>query len=170
MADLITSPSPNPDLPGMSLEAAWQQMPPAWQTLRWPIISPPFRDVFVQSPKRQLAGDILELDLRAFPDQVGREVAWYVWRCWRDGYRKVNPLMLIFWAETATEWQHRRRTAGQPTAVSVLDMPPQEIERLRAELFYRRYGRLPLLGTTRHFCSTSRPLFRTVDIWLSGKP
>jgi hypothetical protein len=169
MPDLIHSSTPDPDLPGVPLEAAWKQVPPEWRTLRWPITSPPFREVFVQSPKRQLAGDILELDLRAFPDRVGQEVAWYVWRSWRDGYRKVDPLMLIFWVETATEWQHRRRTASQPMAASVLDMPPQEIERLRTEMFYRRYGRLPLLATSRHFSYTARPLFRTVDIWLSGK-
>ena len=125
MVELLNPSQPN--WPGAPLEAAWQQMPAEWRVLRWPVTTPPFEQVFHHHPG-QLAGDVLQLDLEAFPGRVGREVAWYVWRSWQDGDRKFDALVLRRWAVAATEWQHRQRSARSgPGATSVLDIPPQEI-------------------------------------------
>ena len=135
-----------------SWSAQWAAVPPAWREPVYRIDTAPASEVFLLN-RRYLtgAGAGAEHDFAPLgPARLGQEIAWWVFTCWREGLRKVEPSLLA-WTRDAISHaarEHRGRTGT--TAASITDLTVAEILRHALVLFSQRNGRLPSTGTRRN--------------------
>lgn len=138
-----------------SWSAQWAAVPPAWREPVYRIDTAPASEVFLLN-RRYLtgAGAAPEHDFApAGPERLGQEVAWWVWTCWREGLRKVEPSLLT-WTRDAighAVLEHRGRTGTAPA--SITELTTGEMIRHALVLFEQRNGRLPSTGTRRNITS-----------------
>lgn len=81
---------PAPALTARQVQLA--TVPPEWAQPMYPIDADPYRQVFTQNlayaPGRVFDFGPLGQDL------MRAETAWWIWTCWREGLRKIEPSML----------------------------------------------------------------------------
>lgn len=142
----------------------WARVPAQWHG-PWPIDQPPFCELFTQNRNYQ-AGRAF--DFRpAGHSRLGQELAWWLWTCWAEGLRKVEPSMLRWWSHAVGELAS---SASSHAACSVADFPPQFVIREALQEFAARNGRLPSAGNVRNLESIAEHMHLLVSVRCSALP
>lgn len=97
------------------------------------------------------------------PARFADEIAWWVWLCWDQQLRKIEPSLLAWLVRTlpAAIAEHTTRTGRPPVGISDLD--PTELLRQAVLTFQRRNRRLPSPGSRRNI----RHLIEHLHLWIS---
>lgn len=135
-----------------SWSTQWAHVPPAWRRPVYPIYAAPYDQVFLRN-QFYLRGNraTAEHDFTPHaPPRFAQEIAWWVWLCWDQQLRKIEPSLLAWLTRTlpAAISEHTTRT-GQPP-VSIADLDPTDLTRHSALAFQRRNNRLPSAGSRRN--------------------
>jgi hypothetical protein len=135
-----------------SWEAQWAQVPEQWRRPAYRIYANPFSEVFLRN-QFYLRANRAHAEHDFTPDAPPRfahEIAWWVWLCWHQQLRKIEPSLLAWLVRTlpAAISEHTTRTGRPP--VSIADLDPAEGIRQAALVFQRRNNRLPSPGSRRN--------------------
>lgn len=147
--ELTTTPQSNP----LGVwNRRWAAVPPLWRGGCYQISQPPFSEVFTQNsnypPDRFF-------DFRPGGNtRLGQELAWWVYSCWHEGLRKVEPSMLRWWQHAVTSLATSRENLGLPV-VSLAELPASSVVKEATLLFHQRNGRFPSAGNLRNLRSIS---------------
>ncbi|WP_074245142.1 MULTISPECIES: tyrosine-type recombinase/integrase [Mycobacteroides] len=126
-------------------EQQWAQVPAPWRAPVYRIDVAPFTEVFVQN--RYYTTPTPGCDGYDFtppgPPRFGHELAWWVYTCWREGLRRIDPAKIVWFtgALPAATAEYRRRHDTAP--VSLLDLSVPDIVRHATVIFEQRRHRLP---------------------------
>lgn len=131
-------------------ERAWAQVPPAWTAPRYAIDQAPANAVFTQNANYP-AGYLFDFAPDG-PPRIAQETAWWVYTCWHEGLRKIEPSMLRWWQNAVSSIILGRRAHGQEPQ-SLTDVDPAQVVRTALLLFHQKNGRLPSTGNTRNLTS-----------------
>lgn len=125
-------PSPAASLAAVtSWEAQWAQVPEQWRRPVYPIYATPFDEVFLRNQfylRANRAHPEHDFTPQA-PPRFAQEIAWWVWLCWHQQLRKIEPSLLAWLVRTlpAAITEHHTRTALAPD--SIADLDPAELIR-----------------------------------------
>ena len=140
-----TRPHLVPNQAAMSAAAtAWQRqharLPAAWAQPAYVIDQSPYRELFTQNANYQ-PGRCFDFGPPG-QDRMRAETAWWLWTCWDEGLRKVEPSMLRWWSDSiATLAAARAPFATSSPAASIADFDPALVVRQPQELPPRRVER-----------------------------
>lgn len=128
----------------------WSLVPLDWRTGTYRIDTAPANEVFTQNvnyaPGRRF-------DFRpGGPDRLGDELAWWVYVCWAEGLRKIEPSMLRWWSDAVTSLAEGRQAVRQPVS-SLAELHPYVVVKEAHRLFNARNARLPSVGNRRNLAS-----------------
>ena len=155
-----------------SWETQWAQVPPAWRWPVYPIYAAPYDQVFLRNQfylRSNRANPEHDFTPQA-PPRFADEIAWWVWLCWDQQLRKVEPSLLAWLVRTlpAAIAEHTARTRHPPTSIAELD--PTELIRQAALAFGRRNHRLPSAGSRRNIGHLIEHLHLAVAVRCSDAP
>ncbi|XAS76043.1 site-specific integrase [Dermatophilaceae bacterium Sec6.4] len=163
----------NPDhhVQGRASKEAWQyqwaQVPPQWHG-PWVIDAEPFRELFTQNSNYE-AGRAF--DFRpAGPPQLGQETGWWLWTCWAEGLRKVEPSMLRWWATAISNLVAERARLTGRRSESLADFAPEIVVREALRAFLHRNDRMPSAGNQRNLTSIAQHAYLLVSVRCSPDP
>lgn len=163
----------------------WDAVPQAWRRPAYRIDCAPASEVFLRnrfylagsrtaaSPeaggdggRQQLAHDFAP----AGPPRLGQEIAWWVWTCWREGLRKIEPSLLAWTSRAISRAaaEHHDRTGAD--LGSITDLPTEDIVRHALVLFERRNARLPSPGTRRNIVGQIEHLHLLLSVRCTDAP
>lgn len=117
----------------------------------------PFIEVFTRNTK-YLASNTRHDFRPAASQRMGEEVVWWLYTCWNEGTRKVEPSILRWWQRAVDALASRAVKRGQvpgKETVSITDLPPTLVIREALAQFQRRHGRLPAPGSIRNLKSVA---------------
>ncbi|BEL47079.1 hypothetical protein Isolate57629_49520 [Mycobacteroides abscessus subsp. abscessus] len=126
-------------------EQQWAKVPAAWRAPVYQIDTAPFNEVFVQN--RYYTTATPGYDGYDFtppgPPRFAHELAWWVYTCWREGLRRIDPAKIVWFTQALPEAaaEYRRRRGRSPA--SLLDITVPDIVRHATVLFEQRRHRLP---------------------------
>lgn len=144
----------------------WAAVPVAWHG-PWVIDAAPFDELFTQNGNYQ-AGRAFDFRPHG-PDRLGQETAWWLWTCWSEGLRKVEPSMLRWWS-TAVAALAAERAGRQPQdGCSIADFDPELVIREAIRAFMDRNGRLPSIGNHRNLRSVAEHAHLLVSVRCSAR-
>lgn len=141
----------------------WARVPPAWRTPCYRLDRAPANDVFSRNA-RYLASSKDYDFTPAGPHRLGQELAWWVFTCWAEGHRKIEPSMLAWWRR-AVEVLARN---GPVTSIGQLE--PAQVIRHATLLFQRRNGRLPSPGNQRNLTTLAEHIHLMVSTRCGNTP
>lgn len=155
-----------------SWEAQWAQVPAAWRRPVYPIYAAPYDEVFLRN-QFYLRGNraTAEHDFTpAAPPRFAEEIAWWVWLCWDQQLRKIEPSLLAWLVRTlpGAIAEHQVHTGHPP--VSIADLDPTELIRQAALAFQRRNNRLPSPGSRRNIGHLIEHLHLAVAVRCTNAP
>lgn len=149
-----------------SWQAQWTQVPAQWRRPVYQIYAGPFDQVFLRNQFYLRANRAqAEHDFTPnAPRQFGQEIAWWVWLCWHQQLRKIEPSLLAWLVRTlpAAITEHTTRTGTAPG--SIADLEPAELIRQAALVFQRRNNRLPSPGSRRNIGHLIEHLHLSVSV------
>jgi integrase len=167
----MTTPN-DPPAPTLAAAAAmgswptqWAQVPDSWRCPVYEIYSAPFDQVFLRNQfylRANRAGAAHDFTPEA-PARFAHEIAWWIWICWNQQLRKIEPSLLAWLVRTlptAIE-EHSTRTGRAPASIAELD--PTTLVRQSVLTFQRRNLRLPSAGSRRNI----RHLIEHLHLWIS---
>ncbi|AMW17794.1 putative transposase/phage integrase [[Mycobacterium] chelonae subsp. bovistauri] len=152
---------PRPESTGSSpWEQQWAKVPAAWRKPVYRIDTEPFSDVFVQNryyTKATSACDGYDSSLPG-PPRFCDELAWWVYTCWREGLRRIDPAKIAWFTQALPEAtaEYRRRHGRAPT--TLLDISVPDIIRHATRQFEQRRRRLPTPSYRRNLQWTAEHL------------
>lgn len=155
-----------------SWEAQWAQVPAAWRRPVYPIYAAPYDEVFLRNQfylranRATAAHDFTP----AAPPRFADEIAWWVWLCWDQQLRRIEPSLLAWLVRTlpGAVAEHSARTGHPP--VSIADLDPTELIRQAALAFQRRNNRLPSAGSRRNIRHLIEHLHLSVSVRCTDAP
>lgn len=151
-----TDPAPHtasgPLAEATSWESQWARVPEEWARPIYRIYADPFNEVFLRNQfylRANRANTEHDFTPQA-PQRFAQEIAWWVWTCWHQQLRKIEPSLLAWTVRTlpAAIAEHTTRT-GRP-AESIADLDPGDMLRQAVLVFQRRNNRLPSAGSRRN--------------------
>lgn len=155
-------------------ERRWNQVPEGWRTGTYVIDKAPYNEVFTYN-SNYVPGR--SFDFRpSGPARLGQEMSWWIYTCWSQGIRKVEPSMLRWWDKAVSSLTIKRSRLGH-TISSLLDFAPEEIIQEASTLFYSQNKRLPsnnnkanLVSVTNHMhlflsARTTDTNWWDIDVW-----
>ncbi|MBV8346100.1 MAG: transposase, partial [Mycolicibacterium sp.] len=155
-----------------SWETQWAQVPEQWRRPVYRIYTDPFDEVFLRNQfylraNRAYAEHDFTPDA---PPRFGQEIAWWVWICWHQQLRKIEPSLLGWLARTLPSAiaEHTTRVGRPPT--SIADLDPAEVIRQAALVFQRRNNRLPSAGSRRNIGHLMEHLHLSVAVRCTDAP
>lgn len=153
-------------------DAQWAQVPPEWREPAYRVGDAPASEVLVQNARYLPSGGahpVLDFAPQG-PPRFAQELAWWVWTCWREGHRKIDPAMLncLKHAIPAAAREHQARTGF--TARSIAEIGAPEIVRAATVQFERRTGRLPSPHTRKNIASPAEHLCLMLAVRCGEKP
>lgn len=155
-----------------SWEAQWAQVPAAWRRPVYPIYAAPYDEVFLRNQFYLRANRATaEHDFTpAAPPRFAYEIAWWVWLCWDQQLRRIEPSLLAWLVRTlpGAVAEHSTRTGHPP--VSIADLDPTELIRQAALAFQRRNNRLPSAGSRRNIRHLIEHLHLAVAVRCTDAP
>lgn len=167
----MTTP-PEPPAPKLHDAAAlgswprqWARVPLGWRRPVYPIDSAPYDQVFLRNQfyLRANRANATHDFTPAAPARFADEIAWWVWLCWDQQLRKIEPSLLAWLVRslpTAIE-DHTTRTGQTPSGIAELD--PTTLIRHAVLSFQRRNLRLPSPGSRRNI----RRMIEHLHLWVS---
>jgi integrase len=164
-----TDPPPPPHLleaPVMgSWDAQWAQVPAGWRRSVYDINSEPFDQVFLRNQfylRANRAHAAHDFTPEA-PPRFGQEIAWWVWTCWDQQLRKVEPSLLAWLVRALPSAIEDYRTGTGQVPASIADLDPTALIRHAVLIFQRRNQRLPAPGSRRNITH----LIEHLHLWVS---
>jgi len=158
--------------PASQVRSAWQRqadrVPPEWADPAYVIDTAPYRELFTQNANYQPG--------RAFDfgptghDRMRAETAWWLWTCWREGLRKVEPSMLRWWSDSLAALAAARAPFAGGTPASVADFEPALVVREALRAFTERNGRTPSPGNLRNLTSIAEHAHAYISVRGSDQP
>lgn len=154
-------------------EAQWARVPTPWRRSVYRIATAPFDEVFVfasQYRRPEYAETERDYTPMGAPVRFGQEIAWWVWLCWDQQLRKIEP-SLLGWLARALPGaiaEHTSRTGSSPVSVAELD--PTEMMRQATLVFERRNHRLPSAGSRRNIGHLIEHLHLSVAVRCTEAP
>lgn len=169
-----TRPHLVPNQAAMSAAAtAWQRqharLPAAWAQPAYVIDQSPYRELFTQNANYQ-PGRRFDFGPPG-QDRMRAETAWWLWTCWDEGLRKVEPSMLRWWSDSiATLAAARAPFATSSPAASIADFDPALVVRQALRAFADRNGRSPSPGNLRNLTSIAEHAHAYVAVRCGDAP
>lgn len=155
-----------------SWQSQWARVPKQWRRTAYQIYATPFDEVFLRNQFYLRANRATaEHDFTpAAPSRFGQEIAWWVWLCWHQQLRKIEPSLLAWLVRTlpAAISEHTTRTGHTPA--SIADLDPTELVRQAALVFSRRNNRLPSAGSRRNIGHLIEHLHLNVSVHCTDVP
>ena len=151
-------PSPEPPRPaaalvpiaGVTWEQQWARVPQRWRTLHYNVNLEPEKSVFLHNRWYQQYEEGFDFTPAGVPQRMCDELSWWVWLCWAEELRKIEPSLLRWLGQAlAACITDYRRTHGHDP-VSITDLSAAAIMRAAVRGFQRRNNRLPSSNTRRH--------------------
>ncbi|ORA60854.1 MULTISPECIES: tyrosine-type recombinase/integrase [Mycobacteriaceae] len=158
--------------PGSAWEQQWAKVPAPWQEPVYRIDAAPFTEVFVQN--RYYSTPTPGCDGYDFtppgPPRFANELAWWVYMCWREGLRRIDPAKIAWFtaALPGAAAEYRRRHGTAP--VSLLDFTVPDIVRHATVLFEQRRHRLPTPSYRRNLQWTVEHLHTLLAVRTAAAP
>jgi len=155
-----------------SWDAQWAQVPAQWRRPVYPIYAAPYDQVFLRN-QFYLRGNraTAEHDFTpTAPSRFTQEIAWWVWLCWDQQLRRIEPSLLAWLVRTlpGAVAEHQGRTGQSPVSIAELD--PTELIRQAALAFQRRNNRLPSTGSRRNIRHLIEHLHLSVAVRCTDAP
>ncbi len=168
----VTVAAAGPLAAGSAWAAQWARVPEPWRRPVYRIAAAPFDEVFVFG-NHYRRPEYAERERDCTPDapvRFGQEIAWWVWLCWDQQLRKIEPSLLGWLARTlpAAIAEHTGRTGTAPVSIAELD--PTEVIRQAALVFGRRNQRLPSAGSRRNIRHLVEHLHLSVSVRCTDAP
>ncbi len=129
-------------------------VPDAWAEPAYRIDANPYRQLFTQNNNYQ-PGRVFDFGPVGH-ERLRAETAWWLWTCWNEGLRKVEPSMLRWWAAAITSMADTRTDLTGGSGHSVADFDPALVIREGLRAFTARNDRLPSAGNLRNLTSVAR--------------
>ena len=126
-------------------------VPADWADPAYRIDADPYRQLFTQNAHYQ-PGRVFDFG-PAGHERLRAETAWWLWTCWNEGLRKVEPSMLRRWCTALTTMADTRTELTGATGHSIADFDPALIVREGLRAFNTRNARLPSPGNLRNLTS-----------------
>ena len=126
-------------------------IPTDWVVPAYEIDAEPYRQLFTQNRNYQ-PGRVFDFGPIGH-DRLRAETAWWLWTCWNEGLRKVEPSMLRWWCTALTAMADVRTTLTGTTGHSIADFDPALVIRECLRAFTARNDRLPSPGNLRNLNS-----------------
>lgn len=136
--------------------AQWARVPEPWRSGSYRLDHQPANEVFSRN-----AIYLRSAKTYAFaPAQqhLADELAWWVWTCWAEGLRKIEPSMLAWWRRAIDELIQTR------SVESLADLGPAEVVKCAMRLFVTANGRLPSPGNRRNLLGLSEHVHLLVSV------
>lgn len=161
----------SPSAPAVAWEQQWASVPPVWREPVYRIDAAPASEVFSQNAYYRARRGSRGYDFTPEgPPRLGDELAWWVWTCWREGLRRIDPGNVQWFLRALPGViDDYRRDHGRPPG-SLLDLVPADIVRHAVVLFERRNGRLPTAGYRRNLQYTVDHLWVLLAVRCSDAP
>ncbi len=149
-----------------SWQSQWARVPGQWRQPVYSIDTAPFQEVFLRNQfylRANHAGATHDFTPAA-PLRFAQGIAWWVWWCWDQQLRKIEPSLLAWLVRTlpAAISEHTTRTGAAPA--SIADLDPTELIRQTALSFRRRNNRLPSAGSRRNISHLIEHLHLNVSV------
>ncbi|SIT72110.1 site-specific integrase [Microbacterium sp. RU33B] len=151
-------------LPTTRWDARWADVPPEWRAATYRFDRTPFTEVFVRNTNYLRSDKEYPFTIHG-PQRLTDELAWWVWVCWSEGWRKIDPAMLAWWKRSIDEIVARRAQFSSTPVTSLTDFDPDMVSRLALDLFTHRKGRAPSDGNL----SNLNSIHESVHMLLSGR-
>lgn len=153
-------------------QSQWARVPAQWRQPVYAIAAAPFQEVFLRNQfylRANRAGATHDFTPAA-PPRFAQEIAWWVWWCWDQQLRKIEPSLLAWLVRTlpAAIAQHTTRTGIAPTSIAELN--PTELIRQAALSFQHRNNRLPSAGSRRNIGHLIEHLHLNVSVSCTDTP
>ncbi|PVB10799.1 tyrosine-type recombinase/integrase [Mycobacteroides abscessus] len=141
-------------------EQQWAKVPAAWRKPVYRIDTAPFSEVFVQNryyTKAASACDGYDFSPSG-PPRFSDELAWWVYTCWREGLRRIDPAKIAWFTQALPDAtaEYRNRHGRAPT--TLLDISVPDIIRHATRQFEQRRRRLPTPSYRRNLQWTAEHL------------
>lgn len=155
-----------------SWELQWAKVPAAWRTPVYRIEIAPASEVFVQNryyTKTTPGVDGFDFTPHG-PTRFAQELAWWVYTCWNEGLRRVDPAKISWYTQAAeaaaTEYRHRNGRAAH----SLTDLRVHDIMRHASMMFEQRRHRLPSPSYRRNLEWTATHLHTLLAVRCTDAP
>lgn len=145
-------------------EQRWAEVPEEWRSTTYRFDAAPHNEVFVRNTNYLRSDKSYSFAIHG-SQRLTDELAWWVWTCWKEGWRKIDPAMLAWWKRSIDEMIARRAQFSHEPVNSLVDLQPELVSSLAIELFKHRKGRLPSAGNARNLNS----IHESVHLLLSGR-
>lgn len=171
-------PSPEPPRPaaalvpiaGVTWEQQWARVPQRWRTLHYNVNLEPEKSVFLHNRWYQQYEEGFDFTPAGVPQRMCDELSWWVWLCWAEDLRKIEPSLLRWLGQAlAACITDYRRTHGHDP-VSITDLSAAAIMRAAVRGFQRRNNRLPSSNTRRHISHLIEDLHLYLSVRCTDKP
>ncbi|MBN7300817.1 tyrosine-type recombinase/integrase [Mycobacteroides abscessus subsp. bolletii] len=156
---------------GTTWERQWALVPEQWRTPIYQIDAPPAAEVFTPNKYYRTRAQASGYDFTPVgPTRFAQEVAWWVYTCWREGLRRIDPgdLNWFLRALPTTIADYHSHHGHAPS--SLLDLTPGDLMRHAVLLFERRNRRLPTAGYRRNLQYTIDHLYVLLAVRCSPVP
>lgn len=155
--------------PGLSAWAGHAaQVPDAWANPVYVIDRAPYRELFTQNANYQ-PGRAFDFGPTGQP-RMRAETAWWLWTCWKEGLRKVEPSMLRWWSDSVAALATARAPFTAGGQASVADFEPALVVREALRAFTARNGRTPSPGNLRNLTSIAEHAHAYIAVRGSDAP
>jgi len=141
----------------------WSRVPADWRSPCYRLDLAPAKEVFTRNA-RYLASSKDYDFTPAGPARLGQELAWWVFTCWAEGHRKIEPSMLAWWRRAI------EALVRGTTITSIADLGPAVVIRQAILLVERRHGRLPSPGNQRNLATLAEHVHLMVSTRCGVRP
>lgn len=147
----------------------WAEVPSLWRTGSYEIDTAPFNEVFTQNNNYH-AGRSFSFAPTIGPKRLGHELSWWVYVCWKEGLRKIEPSMLNWWRRAVDLLvEERISLTGKPPA-TLAALPSAVVVDRAIRLFFQRNNRFPSPGNRRNLVSIAEHINLLVAARTSDLP
>lgn len=174
----MTRPPKSPQLrsarsePPSTVATAWRRqrdrVPAEWATPAYVIDTAPYCELFTQNANYQ-PGRRFDFGPSRHP-RMREETAWWLWICWHEGLRKVEPSMLRWWSDAIAGLADARAPFTRDTDPSIADFDPALVVREALRAFADRNGRVPSQGNLRNLTSIAEHVHAHVAVRCGEMP
>lgn len=148
-------------------EIRWAAVPAEWRTGYYQLDTPLNREIFTFNANYP-AWQTFDFRPAGNP-RIGQELAWWVYTCWKEGLRKIEPSMLKWWQKAVSTLVASRYRIGD-IVLSLTELEPELIIREATAQFYARNHRLPSPNNRRNLESIAEHIYLYLNARTTDNP
>lgn len=145
----------------------WAKVPKEWRTGYYQLDAELPREVFTYNANYP-AGQTFDFCPAGNP-RLGQALAWWVYTCWNEGLRKIEPSMLKWWQKAVGTIVANRYRMGE-IVILLTQLDPELIIREATQQFYQRNHRFPSPNNKRNLESIAEHLYLYLTVRTSEEP